>query len=312
MAEETILLTGVLLRADSPDQFTLQHRASSWSVYSVFRKSDVVGPVIAVPQSLLSLSEFGQGIHAIRLKKGAPGILFTERVHRVGDHPLTPTILKEYSSTDGFGGVPAQFAPLQEILDKAPRGLNSVYGVFPGVIHPGVEQDEILLQVNPPGNLDYAIIKRADIVDPASIQELAQETLPLSKRGYRIHLVRVREGARIRAITGMQARVEKQPRNECECSCFDEQETLSRVANDAKMEAIEPEKRLGHHAHRHVLAEGRRCGTTVCLNAKGKWDYCCANELAPCDYQWATGFCTTADHWLWGVRCFCAAEWAPL
>jgi hypothetical protein len=312
MAEETILLTGVILQADLPTRFTLQHRASSRSIYSVFRRSDVVGPVMVVPQSLLPISELGQVIYAVRLKKGSPGILFSEQTHRVGDHPLMPAILKEYSCVDGSGGPAAGVSPLEDILASAAQRSESAYGVFPGVIHPGPEEDEILLQVNPPRNLDYAIIKRADIVVPGSILELSQDALPLSKRGHRIHLVRVREGATIRAIAGMQARVERQPSSECDCSCSDEPGIPAAVTNDPDAQATAPERPHQHLSDRPVLAGGRRCRTTVCLNARGKWDYCCANEWDPCDYQWATGTCTTADHWLWGVRCFCAAAWAPL
>jgi hypothetical protein len=320
MAEESILLTGLILRADSPDRFTLQHQASSRSVYSVFRNSDVIGPVIAVPHSLAPLSDLGQVIHAVRLKKGAPGILFSEGVHRVGDRPHEPAILKEYSGAGTSVDSPTKFAALDEILDSAPRRLEPAYGVFPGVIHPGQEQDEILLQVNPPGNLDYAIIKRADIVGPGSISELPQDSLPLSRRGHRIHLVRVREGATIRAITGMQARIERQPSSACGCSCSDNPdseaqdnpEMLMPSAMDWEAHAAGSGKAPRHHAYARVLAAGRRCRTALCLNARGKWDYCCANEWDTCDYQWATGTCTTANHWLWGVRCFCAAKWAPL
>jgi hypothetical protein len=174
--------------------------------------------------------------------------------------------------------------------------------VFPGVIHPGPEPDEILLQVSPPNNLDYAIIKRADILDPDSICALPPDSLPLTKRGFQICLVRVREGATIRAVTGMQARVEIQPSSNCGCG--------GGCGGNGKPELpVEGDEMP-------VLARGRRCSTKPCRNDKGELTTCCAVEGSVCDYQWATGVCTTSTswwrNWILGTHCYCWSIWAPI
>jgi len=300
-APDSVLLTGLIRRSASAEHFLLQRHGHSRHQTARLRKADVIGDPLHVPAAELPLAELGNPLYAVRIIKGAPATVYTSRPHRVGDEPRLPAVLDDYRRS-GASRDSGPAMPLERILHASEGASTEGYGVFPGVVLAGHGEDEIRLQVDPPNHTDFAIIKRADIVDPNAIAEVPADALPLSRAGFPIYLVKVRLGAVIQAISGVHVSVDRQPPEPCGCGGCTTSPDPSRGGLLSKtFPDHDSEKGVIHRAWGDVCWEGVKRRPD-----NGKLDFFCEVEGAACFDWFSSGKCTTQSHWLWGQRCNCA------
>lgn len=300
---DSVVLTGVIRRSLLAGHFLLQRHGYSRREVARLRTVDVIGDPKRVPAAETPLAEMGNALHAVRIAKGAPATVLTSRLHRVGDDPAQPAILDSYRRSGAdHDRDPGLALSLERILNAAQGAPTEAYGVFPGVILPGPGEDEIRLQMDPPNQTDFAVIKRADILDANAIAEMPADAVPLSRAGFSIHLVKVRSGATIQAISGVRGGVDHQPSDPCGCGgCMSGPDPAGAALRSIAFPDHDSEKGVIHRTWGDVCWEVVRRRPD-----NGKSDFFCEVEGAACSGWFFSGKCTTQSHWLWGQRCNCA------